>query len=92
MFDIPFHINLFISLIELEYPLKVSNKGTNIALPIYFFNWGRASVGGVEWGSARVNLGWMECSTLERLECTFCRGAWVLGYRSMGFGHFPNIP
>ena len=51
MFDIPFHINLFISLIELEYPLKVSNKGTHIALPIYFFNWGGASVGGVEWGA-----------------------------------------
>ena len=38
MFDIPFHIDLFISLIELEHPLKVSNKRTHIALPIYFFN------------------------------------------------------
>ena len=26
MFDIPFHINLFISLIELEHPLQTSNK------------------------------------------------------------------
>ena len=40
MFDIPFQINLFISLIELEHPLKVSNKRTHIALalPIYLFN------------------------------------------------------
>ena len=35
MFDIPFHINLFISLTELENPLKVSNKRIHIALPIY---------------------------------------------------------
>ena len=47
MFDIPFHINLFISLIEpertllyqflssieVEHPLKTLNKRTNIALP-----------------------------------------------------------
>ena len=36
MLDIPFHINLFISLTELEHPLKTSNKRTHIALPIYF--------------------------------------------------------
>ena len=36
MFDIPFYSNLFISLIEPEHPLKVSNKRTYIALPIYF--------------------------------------------------------
>ena len=36
MFDIPFHINLFISLTKLEHPLKTSNKRTHIALPIYF--------------------------------------------------------
>ena len=29
---------LFISLIELEHPLKTSNERTHIALPIYFFN------------------------------------------------------
>ena len=34
MFDIPFHINLFISLIELEYPLKMSNKRTPL---LYLF-------------------------------------------------------
>ena len=35
MFDIPFHIDLLISLIGLELdPLKVSNKRTDIALPI----------------------------------------------------------
>ena len=28
MLDIPFHINLVSSLIELEHPLKVSNKRT----------------------------------------------------------------
>ena len=28
MLDIPFHINLFISLIDLEDPLKTSNKRT----------------------------------------------------------------
>ena len=38
MFDIPFHINLFISLIGLEHALKVSNKKMDIALPIYFFD------------------------------------------------------
>ena len=51
MFDIPFHINLFNFLIELEYPLNTSNKITDItlhpletlnrthfALLIYFFN------------------------------------------------------
>ena len=38
MFDISFYINLFISLIEVEHPLKTSNKRTHIALPIYFFN------------------------------------------------------
>ena len=36
MFEIPFHINLFISLIELEHPLKTSDKRTEIALSIYF--------------------------------------------------------
>ena len=36
MFDIPFHINLFISLIEPEHQLNTSNKRTDIALPIYF--------------------------------------------------------
>ena len=34
MFDLPIHINLFISLIEQEYPLKTSNKRTHIALLI----------------------------------------------------------
>ena len=38
MSDIPFHINLFFPLIELEHKLKTSNKRTDIALPIYFFN------------------------------------------------------
>ena len=38
MFDIPFHMNLFISLIELEHPLNASNKRADIALTIYFFN------------------------------------------------------
>ena len=36
MFDTSFHMNLFISLIEVEYPLETSNKRTHIALPIYF--------------------------------------------------------
>ena len=36
MFDITFYSNLFISLIEPEQPLKVSNSRTYIALPIYF--------------------------------------------------------
>ena len=36
MFDIPFHINLVISLVEVEHPLKTSNKRTHITLPIYF--------------------------------------------------------
>ena len=36
MFDIPFHINLFISLIELEHELKTSNKRAPIVLPIHF--------------------------------------------------------
>ena len=31
MFDIPFHIDLFISLIELEDPLNTSNKRTDIS-------------------------------------------------------------
>ena len=58
MFDIFFHIILFIFSIELEHtlvyqfiswievvhPLKTSNKRTDIALPIYFFNWCRASI------------------------------------------------
>ena len=44
MFDIPFHINLFISLIEQEHPLKISNKRTHIALPVSFFNWSRESL------------------------------------------------
>ena len=57
MFDIPFHINLFNFLIELEYPLNTSNKitditlhpletlnRTHIALLIYFFNWTRISI------------------------------------------------
>ena len=35
MFDISFHINLFSSLIELEHPLKVSDKRTHI---LYQFN------------------------------------------------------
>ena len=34
MFDIPFHINQFISLIELEHSLNISNKRKNITLPI----------------------------------------------------------
>ena len=34
MFDIIFHINLFISLIELERLLNTSNKRTVIVLPI----------------------------------------------------------
>ena len=38
MVDIAFHINLFISLIEVERPLKALNKRAHIALPIYFFN------------------------------------------------------
>ena len=38
MFNISFHVNLFISLIELEHPLKVSSERTDIALPIYFIN------------------------------------------------------
>ena len=38
MFDILFHINLYISLNEVEHPLQASNKKANIALPIYFFN------------------------------------------------------
>ena len=38
MFDIPFHMNLFISLIELEHPLNASNKRKDFSLPIYFFN------------------------------------------------------
>ena len=44
MFDIPFHINLFISLIEIKHPLKTSSKITHVALPIYFFNWSRISI------------------------------------------------
>ena len=44
MFDIPFHINLFISLTGLKNPLKVSNKRTDIALPIHFFNCNRTSI------------------------------------------------
>ena len=44
MFDIPFRIHLFISLIELEDSLKTSNKRTDIALPIYFFNGSRTSI------------------------------------------------
>ena len=44
MFDIPFNMNPFISLIELEHPLKTSNERTHIALPIYFFNWTRTSI------------------------------------------------
>ena len=38
MFGIPFQITIFISLIEVEHPLKVSNKRTHIALSIFFFN------------------------------------------------------
>ena len=38
MFDIPFHVNVFISSIELEHPLNTSNKRTGIASPVYFFN------------------------------------------------------
>ena len=38
MFYIPFHNDLFISLIELEDTLNISNKRKDIALPIYFFN------------------------------------------------------
>ena len=37
MFGIPFHVNLFVSLIELEHPLKTSNKKIHIALRFYFF-------------------------------------------------------
>ena len=49
MFDISFHINLFIFLIEVEHPLKTDridialHKRIDIALPIYFFNWSRTS-------------------------------------------------
>ena len=32
------------SLIELEHPLKTSNKRANISLPIYFFNWSRTFI------------------------------------------------
>ena len=32
MFDIPFHINLFNFLIELEHPLNTSNKRTDTVL------------------------------------------------------------
>ena len=42
--DITFNINLFIFLIELEHTLNTSNKRTDIALPIYFFNWSRTSI------------------------------------------------
>ena len=38
MFDIPFHSNPFISVIELDNPLKTLNQRTHIALPIYFLN------------------------------------------------------
>ena len=34
MFDIPFHINLFISLIEIEHPLKTPNKRTHVKFKI----------------------------------------------------------
>ena len=34
MFDIPFHINLFISLIELEHPLNTSIKNQTL---LYLF-------------------------------------------------------
>ena len=44
MFHIPFHINLFIFLIEVGDLLKTSNKKTHIVLPIYFFNESRASI------------------------------------------------
>ena len=37
MFDIPFHINSFISLIEQENPLKASNQRTYIALTVTGF-------------------------------------------------------
>ena len=37
MFDNPFHINVFVSLIELEHSLKTSSKRTHIALRSYFF-------------------------------------------------------
>ena len=56
MFDIPFHINLFISLIELEHPLKTSNKRTHIALSIYFFNWGRTSIKNIKEKNTRLDL------------------------------------
>ena len=36
MFDIPFYIKLFISLIEVEHELKTSNKRAHIAVPIHF--------------------------------------------------------
>ena len=36
-FDIPFHINLFVSLIELEHSLKTSDKRTHIAFFINLF-------------------------------------------------------
>ena len=36
MFDILFHIKLFISLIEIENPLKTSNEKTLVALPVCF--------------------------------------------------------
>ena len=44
MFDIPFNINLFISVIEVEDPLKTSSKRTHFALPIYFFNVSRIPI------------------------------------------------
>ena len=37
MFDIHFHINVFVSLIQPEHSLKTSNKRSHIALPTYFF-------------------------------------------------------
>ena len=56
MFDIPLHINLFISLIELEHLLETSNKRAHIALPIYFFNWRRTSIKNMKYKKTRVNL------------------------------------
>ena len=35
MFDIPFHINLFVSLIELEHPLHISYKREQTLLYLF---------------------------------------------------------
>ena len=44
MFDIPFHMNLFIYLVELEHLLKTLYKRTQLGLFIYLFNSSRLSI------------------------------------------------